>query len=116
MPITKLAFTQLETINLLKIGILAYHYVYNFGANLQVLSSFRYLKNNGFRPIVINWIPKDLEVYYNQIILAVQADAHKKFILDRLPCSDVCRNEGEIVNVIQNQNIKGLIIGSDALL
>ena len=43
----------------MKIGILTYHSVYNFGANLQVLSTVGYLKNNGFEPIVINWIPED---------------------------------------------------------
>lgn len=100
----------------MKIGILTYHSVYNFGANLQALSTVGYLKNNGFEPIVINWIPKDLEVRYARTIPLVQADAHKKFINDYLPCSNICRNENDIIQVIENQNIRGIIIGSDAVL
>ena len=100
----------------MKIGILTYHSVYNFGANLQVLSTVGYLKNNGFDPIVINWIPKDLEAGYDRIIPLEQTDAHKKFIKKFLPCSEICRTESDIVQVIENQNIRGIIIGSDAVL
>lgn len=100
----------------MKIGILTYHSVYNFGANLQVYSTVGYLKNNGFEPIVINWIPEDLEARYNRTIPLIQADAHKKFIKNYLPCSDICRTESDIVKVIENQNIRGIIIGSDAIL
>ena len=100
----------------MKIGIITYHSVYNFGANLQVLSTVGYLKNVGFEPIVINWIPEDLEVRYTKTIPKIQADAHKKFIKNYLPCSDICRTESDIVQVIENQNIRGIIIGSDAVL
>jgi hypothetical protein len=100
----------------MKIGILTYHSVYNFGANLQVHSTIGYLKNNGFEPIVINWIPQDLEDRYTRTIPLVQANAHKKFIKDFLPCTDLCRTESDIVQVIEAQKIRGVIIGSDAVL
>jgi hypothetical protein len=100
----------------MKIGILTYHAVYNFGANLQVLSTVEYLNNNGFETIVINWIPEDLEVKYDLSIPIEQAIAHKKFIRNFLPCSDICRNESDIIEVIESQKIKAIIIGSDAVL
>ena len=50
----------------MKIGILAYHSACNFGATLQLLSTYSYLKNNGHDPLVINWVPEDLEDFYRK--------------------------------------------------
>jgi hypothetical protein len=100
----------------MKIGILTYHSVYNFGANLQVYSTVGYLKNNGFEPIVINWVPVDLEERYNLTIPKIQIESHKKFIEKNLPCTEICRTDIDIVNVIIKYDIKGIIIGSDAVL
>jgi hypothetical protein len=49
----------------MNIGILTYHFVSNFGANLQTLSTFMYLKKHHYNPIIIDWVPYDLEKYYN---------------------------------------------------
>lgn len=100
----------------MKIGILTYHSVYNFGANLQTYSTVEYLKNNEFEPIVINWIPEDLESRYDKNIPIEQANAHKKFIKNFLPCTAICRNNMDIAQVIKKENINGIIVGSDAVL
>lgn len=100
----------------MKIGILTYHWVYNFGANLQVLSTVEYLKNNGFEPMVINWLPKDLEMKYTHSVPKEQAMLHQQFVRDYLPITILCRNEADIVEVIKNNDIHGIIIGSDAIL
>ena len=100
----------------MKIGILTYHSVYNFGANLQAYSTVEYLKNNGFEPIVINWIPEDLEDRYDKTIPIDQANAHKMFIKNFLPCSAICRNNMDIAQVIKKEKINGIIVGSDAVL
>ena len=39
----------------MRIGLLTYHWVANYGANLQALSTYCYLDNNGYNPIIINW-------------------------------------------------------------
>ena len=52
----------------MKIGILTYHFVSNFGANIQTLSTFEYFRNVGHDPVIINWIPTDLEQYYNNVV------------------------------------------------
>ena len=100
----------------MKIGILTYHSVYNFGANLQVLSTVEYLRNNGYEPVIINWIPLDLETSYDHNFPTIQAEAHKLFIQRYLPCTSICRDERGIAEVIEEYNIKGIIIGSDAVL
>jgi polysaccharide pyruvyl transferase WcaK-like protein len=100
----------------MRIGILTYHFVPNFGANLQVLSTIEYLKNNGFEPIVINWRPEVLESKYNGSTPREQVEAHNRFITSFLPCSDICRTDKDIARVIKKENIKGIIIGSDAVL
>ena len=44
----------------MKIGLLAYHSVCNFGAMLQLLSTYMFLKNHGHEPMFINLVAKDL--------------------------------------------------------
>ena len=56
----------------MKIGLLAYHSAINFGATLQLLSTYMYLKNHAHSPIVINWVAADLEESYSNYTPAVQ--------------------------------------------
>jgi len=99
----------------MKIGILTLHSVSNFGANLQAYSTIGYLMNNGFEPIVINWIPEDMEAKSSIFIPSLQAKAHKEFIEKYIPSTKICRTDADIVDVIESENIKGIIVGSDAL-
>jgi len=100
----------------MKIGILTYHSVYNFGANLQVHSTVSYLKNHNYQPIVINWIPEELEKGYDRTNPSEQAAAHKEFINSNLPLTELCRSDEDIVKVINDHSIEAVIIGSDAVL
>jgi len=100
----------------MKIGILTYHSVYNFGANLQAYSTVGYLQKKGHKPYVINWIPEELEKGYDRSNPEVQAMAHKEFISRYLPTTRLCRNEMDIVKVIEENHLEAIIIGSDAVL
>jgi hypothetical protein len=100
----------------MKIGILTYHFAYNFGANLQVLSTVCYLKNRGHSPIVINWRPVGVEGWYQKNTPAKQADAHEEYIATRLPTSFLCRTAEDIAALIDKEEIDGVIIGSDAVV
>lgn len=100
----------------MKIGILTYHSVYNFGANLQVYSTVEYLKNKGYDPLVINWVPEELEAGYNRSNPPEQAAAHNDFIRRNLPLTTLCRNDAEVVETIEENGIEAIIIGSDAVL
>ncbi len=99
----------------MKIGILTYHAVSNFGANLQALSTVGYLRNKGFDPIIINWVPEELENKYINEVSESQREAHRRFCSDFLPMTELCRKSEDVENAIINHKIKGLFIGSDAL-
>ncbi len=99
-----------------KIGILTYHSVCNFGANLQALSTVDYFVNHGYEPIIINWLSEELERKYKSNVLHIQYETHTNFVTENLPISKLCRNENDIVNVIKSENIGSVVIGSDAVL
>ena len=99
----------------MKIGILTYHWVANFGANLQTLSTVCYLKKNGFIPIVINWIPLDCELKYQSSTPVEQLDAHASFSETYFETTRVCRTNNEILDIIEEYEIDAIIIGSDSL-
>jgi polysaccharide pyruvyl transferase WcaK-like protein len=99
----------------MKIGILTYHSVFNFGANLQVLSTVEYLIKKGYEPIIINWMPYDLKQYFISITSKEQAKKHKEFVNKFLPISKICKTDDDIIDVINKEKIRGIIVGSDAV-
>ena len=97
------------------IGLMAFHAANNFGANLQVFSTYSYLKNHGYKPIVINYIPNDAKVFNNRpLFTGAQAKAHMEFI-SQMEMTRWCANSKEVADVIQEYQIEGVIIGSDAI-
>lgn len=100
----------------MKVGILTYHWVANFGANLQTLSTINYIVKRGDEPIVINWIPEDLERYYTECTTTGQIETHKKFAHQYYKTTNICRNSTDIAEEIKNNHIDFVIIGSDAVL
>ena len=100
----------------MKIGILAYCSACNFGAQLQLLSTYMYLKNNGHFPIVINWIPADLEKKYAKNCPPEQLslfEAERNRLWKQTEC---CHTAEEIATVIKKEGIDAIIVGSDAVL
>ena len=45
----------------MKIGVITYYKAMNFGATLQAVSTYCYLKNHGHEPIFINYIRKEAQ-------------------------------------------------------
>lgn len=100
----------------MNIGILTYHWVPNFGANLQTLSTYYYVLNSGHTPIIINWIPEDVEDSYKSIVLSCQNEIHQAFAKQNYKnITKICRNSEEIAQVIESNNITKVLIGSDAV-
>lgn len=99
----------------MKIGILTYHWVANFGANLQALSTYNYITKNGHEAMVINWIPSDLEHIYNTITPSAQIKEHQKFAIQYFATTKICRNEVDIAAAIRDNSIDFVIIGSDTV-
>ncbi len=99
----------------MRVGILTYHSVCNFGANLQALSTVEYLKKNKIEPIVINWVPFQLEEVFKKNTTEAQIEAHNDFVKAHLPVSKLCRTDDELVAVINHSKIDSIIVGSDAV-
>lgn len=99
----------------MKIGILTYHCVPNFGAQLQCISTIGYLKQIGHEPIVIHWYPQDLEKMYSARISAEQIKMHMQFAEDNMPLSKLCRTEEDVLNEIDRLQLDAVFAGSDAL-
>lgn len=99
----------------MKIGLLAYHYACNFGAFLQLLSTIEFIWKNGDEPKVINWIPKDLENYYDNLATDDVKELFSKLRNQLFPLTPLCRTTEEVARTIEKENIAAIIIGSDAV-
>lgn len=100
----------------MNIGILTYHWVSNFGANLQAISTYKYIENAGHKPIIINWIPEDLENVYDNNVIKCQNEAHKQFAKNNfVNITNICRNSKDIAKEIELNKISRVLIGSDAV-
>ena len=97
----------------MKIGLLAYHSAINFGANLQLLSTFCYFSKQGIDTIIINWVPKDLEESYasNPIQVDVNRDFRRRYWKE----SAICRTSQDVAKIIEEEQITAIVIGSDAV-
>lgn len=99
----------------MNIGILTHHWVYNFGANLQTLSTVGFIERSGHTPFVINWIPQDSEIDYSHSTLPSQVSCFKEFQKQYMPLTALCRTTEDIAAIIRKCNIERVIIGSDTV-
>ena len=99
----------------MKIGLLAYHAACNFGATLQLLSTYMFLKKNGHQPIILNWVAKDLEELYKNSVPKAQYACQKKVRQSIWHETELVHNNEEIVRIIKEEELEAVIIGSDAV-
>ena len=99
----------------MRIGILAYHSACNYGANLQVLSTVGYLTKNGHVPLVLNYEPEDLKIYYKIKTSSKVYKAYEMFRNQVMPLTRYCNSTIDLAHVIDEENLDGVIIGSDAV-
>lgn len=99
----------------MKIGVLTYHGVPNFGAQLQTFSTVCYLRKQGHTPVVLNWYPQDLEDGYASYIPKEQFDCHRDFASKCFPLSSLCRKENDLLEEIEKLQVDAILLGSDAL-
>ena len=99
----------------MKIGILTYHWVYNFGANLQVYILSEIIKKLGHEPIVINYKSPDLIGFYKDRVPENQRLLHDKFISEKLSLTQESISEMELERIVKEENFDGIIVGSDSL-
>lgn len=99
----------------MKIGILTHHWVFNYGANLQTLSTVSFLKSHGHDPYVINWVQEDAEKNYLSSHQSEMVDMFRTFQKEYYPLTDLCRNAKDIAKVIRKFGIEAVVIGSDTV-
>lgn len=98
-----------------RIGILTYHWVANYGANLQMYSTYMFLCNHGYNPIVINWIPESGKKYYKSVSCSEQMECHLAFLKSHCDITREFSSPEEYEVVIKEYNINKIIVGSDSL-
>lgn len=96
-----------------KIAILTHFNVCNFGANMQAVSTSACLRKNGWEPVFINWNQYQSSLFLN--VPKVQQNTHKDFVYNNLKVSPALCNEKEIVTYLNENEIKNIIVGSDAV-
>lgn len=109
----------------MKIGILTFLHVSNFGANLQALSTYCYLKNNGHVPVFLDytsWQTNMINMFARkkrQLLRqepSMQSLEHKRFIDKEIEHQianiHTCK---QVFKALQANNIEAVIIGSDAV-
>lgn len=99
----------------MKIGLIAYHAASNFGASLQLLSTYSYFKNKGDEPVIINWVVEDLEEFYNVRTPKYQKDCLLEFRKNNWKETSLCRTSKEVADVIEKEEFDAVVIGSDAV-
>lgn len=109
----------------MKIGVLTFLNVANFGANLQATSTYYYLKNHGHEPIFINYssywtdFMNGLTQYKRESqhrVVSKQTLEHEHFIRQHIQSQTrhvhTC---SQAAKVIKEEGIEAVIIGSDAV-
>lgn len=99
----------------MKIGIITYHSVPNFGAQLQAISSVGYLKKMGHEVVMLHWYAADLEEMYSHRIPYEQIVCHEDFTAASLPVTRKLQQIEDLVEEIETQGIDAIVVGSDAL-
>ena len=102
----------------MRIGILTFYRVANFGANLQGLSTYLYLKHQGYDVIFMNYVSKQTE---NQIQISSETNkqmrCHLNFVDEMIPQqTKFLYNSEDVVKAITDYHIDAVIIGSDAVV
>lgn len=101
----------------MKIGILTLHWVPNFGANLQALTSVSYLKSLGHQVTIIDYQPKKMVKLYETKVPEEQWKIHRQFVSDYFQISGKTYSDYKQLNEdIANLDFDIVLAGSDALV
>ena len=109
----------------MKIGILTFYRVDNFGANLQALSTYYYLKKHGHEPVMLEYVSRVTAAYswisdfkgkYKPKKRLVQKAEHLRFIDSHIKNQiRNLRSSSDVLKAIKENKIEAIIVGSDAV-
>ena len=97
----------------MRVGILTFNSAMNFGANLQACSTYCYLKNKGYDPLFISYIPRDA-ADETKGFPSQQVSVQREF-QNRFSRTKRCYDSKDVARVLKDNEINNVIIGSDAV-
>lgn len=102
----------------MKIGVLTFFKSANYGANLQALSTYNFLKKKNYNPVFMQYMSEEYEKQLFHLCntyphYKVHIDFVNKYIENQ---SVICHNANELNQELHRLEIEKLIIGSDAVL
>ena len=102
----------------MKLGILTYYRTGNFGANLQAVSTYNYLRKAGHEVVFLHYVSKYTDyVETKSEKVKKQLAEHYHFVDESIPTqSDKMFTVAQLDSVIKKEKIEGILIGSDAVL
>ena len=100
----------------MKVGILTYHWIYNYGAQLQALATAETIRSLGHEPVILHYIHTDLrEGFYEKMVPPIQQRAHIEFTEHHLPTTQTCHSEEELIQQVDSLDLRHILVGSDAV-
>lgn len=95
-----------------KIAILTHCVANNYGANLQALSTACFLRSRGFEPVFLRW-----DDYIKTNTPKAQVELHSNFLKNNgFYVSSPCHTNQDFIDIINENDIKNIIVGSDCVL
>lgn len=99
------------------IGVLTFYDEPNFGANLQGLSTYMYLKKHGHTPVFVNYRSEKSLKRLNRLNDNVQWATHHEFVNKFIENQTIiCLDEEQLCAEIERLGIEAMLVGSDAVL
>lgn len=100
----------------MKIGIITFYRVPNFGANLQAVSTYKYLEKAGHTPVFLHYISKWTSKVYDKLQKEAQVKKHFDFIDKYIENQSIeLRTSEDVLRAIDDYRLDAIIIGSDAV-
>lgn len=101
----------------MKIGILTFYRVANFGANLQAVSTYHYLRAKGHEVVFLDYVTEWSERAMRSSDENVQTTAHMAYVDSAIPShTEPLHTSSEVMAAIRREGIDAVIVGSDAVL
>ncbi len=98
----------------MKIGVLTFHYSYNFGANLQALATQEALRGLGVEAEIVDYRNPSKVKAYDTLVNQQQAKEHEDFFNRKLALSKQLNASSEVEEYC-TRNLKAVLVGSDAV-
>lgn len=99
----------------MKIGILTYHSVGNFGANLQAYATYHVLNKMGHNAKIIDYYPSEMEQVERKNCSNIQFNEHRAFIKKMTVLTNRCQNDEDLAETCIKEKFDHILIGADAV-